>query len=177
MKQKRISLPTIEDLLSFFPKIDLPVSLTEESVEAFSKENKPLPPAILQEYIYKWEPVDEDDLTEYIPCLCLDRTEDYIALIYWKAGLLTYEYMLVTITDAGDLISKKVIASTVLDQDIVKKSAAVIDEDMIIHIVAGAAHSDTEDYNPAASEGFSMEIMEKGKIIFSKDKEFNREKK
>lgn len=171
MKPSKIAIPTLDDMLSYFPEIELPVTLAEESAEAFSKNNKPLPPQIISEYIMKWETEEADEMTEFVPCLTVTKTEDFIGLVYWKASLLVYEFILVSITHAGDLISKKVIASTKLDGDIVKKSAAVIDEDLIVHIVAGATYS-SAGYEPSSSQSFSMEFMEKGEIVFSKDKGF-----
>lgn len=160
--------PRLEDLLLFFPKVELPVTFSDDYISTFSVNNKPIPSALIEEFILRWEGEEVDEFTEYVPCIQVPETDDYQALVYWKAGLLRYEFILVTIDKAGTLISRKPIASTLSDNNTVRKSVARIDEDLIIHIVAGENEGDRE-YDPAKSQGFSMEIIPTGDIIFTSD--------
>lgn len=156
---------SFKDLLSFFPELELPTSFSEEHIIIFSKENKPLPPEIIEGFISKWETKDSE-YTEFIPCGMIESNNDYTALVYWKGDLLKYEYIIVTLDPRGNLITKKTIASTIAEGSVIKKSVAYIDEDLIIHIVAGANEADT-DYDADQSKAFSMEILPTGDIIFS----------
>jgi len=155
---------TLENFLTFFPVVELPVIFSDEVVEVFSKNNKVLSSEAIADFIDKWEK-DDNDTTEYIPCVQLPPADDYYALVYWKGALMKYEYFLVTMAKNGALISRKSIASTIFDSEGVKRSVASIDEDLIIHIVAGAS-TDGNEYNPDNSQAFNMEIAPSGDILF-----------
>ena len=136
---------TFKEFLSFFPVVDLPITLSEDMVEIFSKNNKVLPSSAIAEFISKWEP-EIDEYVEFIPCIQLPAEEEFIGLVYWKGGLMQYEYIIVTLTKKGELISRKSISSTIVEGDAIKKSVAHIDEDLIINIMAGAMASDWNQF-------------------------------
>ena len=159
---------TVSEFLQFFPEVELPVVFTDETLNVFSQENPPLPNTIVQTVIAEWEGA-LDDYTEVIPCVLVDSNEDYHAFVYWKGGLLQYEFILVTIdarAETPTLISRKIIGSTVTEGDIIKKSIASIDHDLIIHIIAGAG-SAMGEYSADQSQAFTMEIQTTGDILFS----------
>lgn len=161
--------PTVADLLVYFPEVELPVTISEDTINIFDSMNEVLPKELIEQYIIKWEvgqPIDE--YTEFVPCFQLpDRSEDYTAFVYWKGGLLKYEYLLVTLDKKNErLITRKSIAGTIADDGKIKKSVAMIDEDLIIHIMAGESMEE-EEYNPENSQAFTMEIMSTGDVIFS----------
>lgn len=160
---KEISL---DGFVDFFPEIDLPVTLNDESLLDFSRENKPFTTLVLQQWIV---PHDQEisDLTEYIPCFRLKDTADIFAMVYWRGDALKYEYIMVTFDKSGNLIDKKSIASTIVSDQSIKKSLATIDPDWIIHIVAGENFEPDHQYNSKQSRAFSMELLADGKIIFS----------
>jgi len=93
--------PEVEALLSYFPTIDPPLTLSEEIAYKFSANNKPLPQALVVEYFSKWEKLDE--YTELVPCCQLAFEEPFYAIIYWKGSLLRYEYILTTIKESGEV--------------------------------------------------------------------------
>jgi hypothetical protein len=157
----------LEDLLSFFPEVELPLEVTEDLVMTAETVNKVLPASLIEAYFVKWENSEEfDEFTEFVPILKVAETQEFHAILYWKGGLMRYEYILVTIDKLGNLISRKPIASTISDGITVKKSVARIDEDLIIHIMAGENLADGK-YDPANSQAFNMEVMHTGDIIFS----------
>ena len=161
---KKISL---DDLLGFFPEVELPIEVTEELVNTADAVNKVLPAAIIEEFMVEWEgKQDFDEFTEFVPILRIKEAEEFHALLYWKGGLMKYEYILVTLDKNGTFITRKPIASTISDGNTVKKSVAKIDEDMIIHIMAGENEVDG-NYDPSRSQAFNMEILFSGDIIFS----------
>jgi len=157
----------LEDLLGFFPDVELPIDITEDLVMTAETVNKVLPTSIVEKYIVDWEKEEEfDEFTEFVPILKIKETEEFHAIIYWKGGLMRYEYILITLDKLGNLISRKPIASTISDGVTVKKSVSRIDEDLIIHIMAGENLADGK-YDPSNSQAFNMEIMHTGDIIFS----------
>jgi len=159
---------TASELLQFFPEVELPVVFTDETLNVFSQENPPIPNTIIQTVIAEWEG-ELDDYTEVVPCVLIDSNEDYHAFVYWKGGLLKYEFILVTIDARAELptlISRKVIGSTITEGELIKKSVASIDPDFIIHIIAGAGSAHGE-YSADQSQAFTMEIQTTGDILFS----------
>jgi hypothetical protein len=155
----------IHKLLSYFPEVVPPVTLTDESIDHISATNDAIPAELLSEFIVVWDGEEMDEFTEYVPCFKLPKHENYLALVYWKASLLKYEYILATIDKNAELINKNTICGTIVEGDIIKKSVASIDEEMVIHIVAGAQNTN-DLYHPDHSQNFTMEIVDNGEIAF-----------
>jgi len=153
---------------SYFPEVELPITLSDEKVMTFSSENKALPAGFIAEFI---QPIEKeiDEMTEFIPCLKVPNTKDFSALVYWKGSLMKYEFILVTYDKNNRFICRRSIASVIVDGELVKKSVASIDEDLIISIIAGENKNGDEEYNPKNSKAFSMEILGDGEVIFSVD--------
>lgn len=164
MKKRK---PTFDDFLTYFEEITPPVLITEETIENIKSVVKPLPAELINEFIARWEG-EIDEFTEIIPCFALPQQDEFKALVYWKAGLLRYEYIIATLDKSNTLISKKTICGTVVEGDIIKKSVAQIDHDLIIHIQAGASFEE-QDYDPDQSQTFSIEIMPSGDMLFHID--------
>lgn len=144
----------------------MPVTLTDESVDVINASNDPLPASLTAAFIQVWEGGEEaDEFTEYMPCFRFKPNKDIMAMVYWKASLMRYEFILVTLDEKHRLISRKPICGTLIEGDIIKKSVARIDEEFIIHIAAGAHHADVE-YMAQQSQSFAMEIIANGEIAF-----------
>ncbi len=159
--------PSFSQFLDFFPTIELPVNLTDESLMVFSKENKALPPAFVQEYILAHDQKEGDEFTEYVPCFQIPNTENFFGVVYWKAQLLTYEYHLITFGKDGEFITGKVVGGTLSNGNTVIKTVASIDEDWIIHMVSGEDDVRNPNYRPEDSKAYTMELLSTGDIIFS----------
>lgn len=168
MKKKDI---TLEEMLSFFPELDLPVTLTEESALEFSNFNKALPFEALTKYILPYEN-EHDDLTEYVPCFRLKDTINIHALVYWKASLMNYEYKMFTLDKEGSFIDGKVIAGTLSNNETIIRTVSTIDEDWIIHSVVGEEHTKSTSLN-TNSKAFTLELLATGEIIFSLNEQNN----
>ena len=157
----------LEIVLNYFPATELPVLFSEDYLQDFEADSKPFPQAFIEEILLKWEP-DADEYTEFIPCVKLPEEERFNAVVYWKGSLLKYEFILVTLDKSGEIISKKIIASTQVNDNIIRKSVASIEPDHIINIIAGQTIEGIE-YDPTMSKAFAMEILPTGEIIFSMD--------
>ena len=156
-----------DDFLKYFEEITPPILITEETIKNIKDVTKPLPIEMASEFITRWEG-DIDEFTEIIPCFALPPQEEYKALVYWKASLLRYEYIIVTLDKTNTLIARKTMCGTIVEGDIIKKSVAQIDQDLIIHIQAGASF-ETNEYEPGQSQAFSIEIMPSGDMLFHID--------
>jgi len=156
----------LEALLNHFPVITPPITLSAEVTHKFSAANRPLPAKLISETIAKWDTFDE--YTELVPCFQLDTESSYYAIVYWKGGLLTYEYILATISKENILISKKVIAGTLSDGRSVVNSVANIDEDLCIYTAVGE-QKEGENFQATESKVYKFEILPDGQINASRE--------
>lgn len=156
---------TFADFVGKFPPIPMPVTLGELTHHVFSTENEPLPEGMVLQFIQPTERGHINaEFTEYVPCFAIDDTENFIALIWWKADLLNYEYVLATFSMKGALIDRRVIAHTrVLPDGKVQRAVATIDEEWIIYIAEGES-IDGDIFDPASSRTYELEIMVDGTI-------------
>jgi len=152
--------------LSHFPEVELPITLAEEDHFTFSKENEPLPAKLIHEFLFPLEKEDPDELTEYVPCFKIPETGAFHAIIYWKASLLTYEYILVTFNEKGQLIEKKIIAGTKAHDEALVRTVATITEDWEIFVVGGVSNVHDDDrYDPSESQSLNLELLPTGQIV------------
>ena len=82
-----------QNFLERFPIIDLPITLSDDLHHTFSKQNEPLNALMIAQYITFIEGELHDELTEFIPCFKIPETHDIHAIVYWKAGLMNYQYV------------------------------------------------------------------------------------
>lgn len=158
---------SFQDFLKKFPLVDLPVSLTNESHFIFSKENDILPASLANEYIVSHDD-EADEFSEYVPCFRLPDQEDFYGIVYWKAGLMVYEYYLVTFDKKGKFITRQVIAGLKSNRESILQRLAVIDEELIITIAEGTRlNPEKNDYDPSATKAYHMEILPGGDIIYA----------
>lgn len=157
----------LERILHYFPETSLPVLVSEDHLSEYEAESDPFPQAFIDEILLDWEK-EADEFTEFIPCFKLPKEEKFNAVVYWKGGLLRYDFILVTLDKNGEMISKKSIANTIVNDLIIRKSVASIEPDLIINIIAGQT-LDGEEYDASMSKAFAMEILPSGEIIFAMD--------
>ncbi len=157
----------LDKILHYFPETELPVLISEDHLSEFEINSDPFPQVFIDEVLLEWEK-DADEFTEFIPCFRLPKEEKFNAIVYWKGALLRYDFVLVTLDKNGELINKKSIASTIVNDNVIKKSVASIEPDLIINIIAGQT-LDGEEYDASMSKAFAMEILPTGEIIFAMD--------
>ncbi len=125
--------------LEKFPGGTPPITLSDDTHHVFSLENKPLTEKMIADFITRYEPKEADEFTEYVPCFRLPNRNDMVTLVFWKASLLSYDYIVATYNHKTSLmIDKKVVAGTkVLDDKTVKRIVAVIGEDFSVTAAEG----------------------------------------
>jgi hypothetical protein len=161
--QKNIPRVSFGQFIEKFPEIKLPVILAEDSHHSFSKHNEPLPGLMVEQFIQPLETEPTDEFTEFVPCLRLPETYDFHAIVYWRAGLMNYQYTLATFTKKGELIDKRVIAGTFSDGKVLITSVATLDEDWIIYIASGQSKEGLFDASNSTTS--QLELLPEGNII------------
>ncbi len=156
---------TFAQFLAKFPEIELPVVLNDEAHHTFSTENSPLAEAMIAQYILPTEPEEADEMTEFVPCFKLPKTEGFHAVVYWRAGLMNYQYVLVTFAKKGQLIDRRVIAGTFVNGQMITQSVATINEENEIFVASGQSDAQDETYDPASSTAYELELLPDGLIV------------
>jgi hypothetical protein len=148
--------------LGRFPEIELPVTLRDDSNHDF-EANPPLQDEMIDQYITRYEAVEMDDFTEYMACFQLPKSEKFQALVYWKAGLMNYDFVIATYSKDGNMIDKKAIAGIkVVGQDITR-SIATINDDLAINIAEGM-EINGGDFNADTTKARRYQIVDNGLI-------------
>lgn len=153
-----------QDFLFKFPEVELPVTLSEETLAVFSKENDPINSLMAYQFINVFEDNDMDDMTEYVPCFKVPKTENFHAIVYWKAELLNYQFVLMTYDKAGNYIDSRTLAGTTSNGELVIKSVATFGEDWSIYIVSGAQETTADIYDAGTSTTTELELAPDGVI-------------
>ncbi|MEO7175917.1 MAG: hypothetical protein ABIV51_08560 [Saprospiraceae bacterium] len=153
-----------DHFLEYFPEIELPVTLNDESHLIFSEQNRPLPLLVCEQFLGA---KPDDDISEYIACFRLPRVVDFFALVYWEAGLLDYNYYLATYSKTGDLIAKKSIAGIKVNGEIIQQAVATIEPDLSIQVVRGSNTDHHTAYDAGTSRSYTIEMLPDGDIVFS----------
>lgn len=155
---------SFKSFLQKFPIVELPIILGNDTHFTFSKNNDPLHALELEQFISLMEGPIEDEYTEIIPCFSIPNTHEFHAIVYWKAALMDYQYIIATFSKKGVPIARKVIAGTFSDGKTIAQSVATIDEDWTINIVTGTSNLKAE-YDAATSRAKEVELLQNGQIV------------
>lgn len=153
--------------LEQFPVTELPFTLGEETVRVISQSTDPLNGTLVEKFIHPLEEAAvNEEFTEFVACFQLPPQENFVGLVYWRADLLQYHYVLVTLdSKTGELIDRQVIAGTSYDGEELTQSSSAITEDLTIYIVSGQGLGDDYDYSAAGSTAHRYQVSEQGKIM------------
>lgn len=154
-----------KDFVLRFPKVELPIILGNDTHHTFSANNPPLPALYIDKYVALMEGPIEHDFMEIIPCFSIPDTKEFHAIVYWKAGLMDYQYILATYSKQGIPISRRVIGGTFSDGKILAQSIATIDVDWTIHIVTGNSNVDMDTYDAATTTAIEVDLLPDGNIV------------
>jgi len=159
------SKASFKDFINKFPKIDLPITLSEESHLHFSKAGMPLPAEMIRDFLEPLQKEPSDEFTEFQPCFRIPKTKDFHAIVYWKASLLTYQYLIATFTKKGVLIEHQVLSGTQVENNVIARTVATINDNWNIFIVGGVEQQESGAFSPTESEAVQLELQESGQII------------
>ncbi|MCO6484879.1 MAG: hypothetical protein J5I41_03790 [Saprospiraceae bacterium] len=153
MHEKGPSPDDWRDFLQYFPEVSLPVSLTASSAMAFARDNPPLPALWSAFTVERWEEGETDAYTEFQPGFSF-RIGRNTGIVYWKASLLHYAYILVILSAKGEVLDRLELAETRSEEGLLFQGAAVIEEDGSICMVESSRDPDEPEggVTPAVSE-------------------------
>ena len=77
---------------------------------------------------------------------------------------MSYEYILISLSNKGEIISKKVIAGTLSNNQTIKESVAHIHTDYTIYSVVGESAVEDNTYKPLNSNSFHFSLLDDGSI-------------
>lgn len=156
---------SFKHFLEKFPAVELPITLGEDTHHTFSRKNDPIPSLMIEQFILPLEEEEADEFTEFIACFRMPAQKEYSAIVYWKAGLLNYQYILATFGKDEALIDKRVIGGTYYDGAQLTQSVVTIKEDGQVIIASGQGDPHQENFEAASTTAYRVQISTKGKIV------------
>jgi hydrogenase maturation factor len=126
------------DFIKQVPLAEIPLVLSGELQKQLTSLVDPMPVPVIEDLL-PWEDVS-DDMTEILVVARFEPEEKFQALLFWKAEVLTYSFILVTYNHKGEVIDHKQIAGTVYGGTSVKESVAIIEDDWMIFAAEGSSH-------------------------------------
>jgi len=157
------------EFIEFFPRLKPPFSLLPD-ISQIPSFSLPLPGALLDAFILPFEGEEVDEFTEYIPYGRIEGPKDYHALIYWKAGVMQYEFILATYSLEGAPLSHAIIGGLRSDDHGLLHSVAVVHEDMSLTIAEGVA-TEEEEIDLDQTNTYQMTIESTGQITYGGNEE------
>ena len=162
------------EFIEFFPELELPLSLLPD-VGQIPVDPLPLPGVLQDAYILPFEADEIDEYTEFVPFGRISGLKDFHAMVYWKAGLLRYEYILATYSKDGDPLSHAIVGGIRYVDEGELHSVAVIHEDLNIVIAEGLADLALLGLDPAQTQTYQMAILPTGMITYETNEEEKEE--
>jgi len=169
-----VPTPSFAEFIEFFPLLKPPFSLLPD-LQQIPADPVPLPEILMDAYILPFEGDEVDEYTEYIPYGKISGTKNFHALIYWKAAVMQYEFILAIYSNEGDLLAHAIIGGLRSDNEGILHSVSVIHEDLTITIAEGftSAEGDLQD-NPNTYT-YQMAIKPDGSISYEINEEDKKE--
>ena len=156
--------PTFDDFLNVFPEISLPATLTDSLHHELERANLPFAQALLLEFIVPTDEGKIDEFTEYMPAFKITKGETFAAVVFWKAGLMVYEYILATFNPKGLLIATEVIFKNEAANGKLSEAVTVITPEWMVY-VAEATHGVDDEFDPSKAVNYSFEVLPNGEIV------------
>ena len=152
------------EFIDFFPLLKPPFNLLPDITQIPSNAD-PLPGVLLDAFIAPFEGEEADEYTEYVPYGRIAGTKDFHALIYWKAGVMQYEFILATYTLDGKPINHAIVGGLHYDENGILHSVAVIHDDLSITIAEGTA-TENDETDLDQTNTYQMSIEPTGQITY-----------
>ena len=153
------------EFIEFFPPLDTPFSLLPD-LGQIPTVSLPLPDVLMEAFIFPFEGEEMDEYTEFMPWGRIAGTEDFHALIYWKAGVMRYEFILATYKPDGTPINHAIVGGLTFDDENTLHSVAVIQDDLSITIAEAVARGHEDSLDPDQTNTYQMKIDKLGIISY-----------
>ncbi len=152
------------DFLSYFPKIELPITIQYGDLHDYTVSNDPLPDSLLQAFIFPGLPFEIDEFTEFLPCFRFSGVENLYHVVYWSGRLLHYSFYLVNYNEKGQALGQFEIAGFFTKEERVLQKMAHINEDAEIYIVETNLSEKEEKISTQDTRKWSLDILPDGQI-------------
>ena len=162
------------EFIEFFPELDLPLSLLPD-VSQIPVDPLPLPGILQDAFIRPFEAEELDEFTEFVPFGRIVGTKDFHAIVYWKASLLRYEYILATYSKTGEPLSHAIVGGIRYEEEGTIHSVAVVHEDYRIIIAEGLDDAGLLSMDPAQTQTYQMALLPSGLITYETNEEEKEE--
>lgn len=170
----KVPTASFAEFIDFFPVLELPVSLLPD-IGLIPSDTMPLPGILLDTYILPFEGDEVDEYTEYVPYGRILGTKNYHALVYWKASVMQYEFILATYDPEGKPLSHAIIGGLRSDQEGILHSVAIIHEDLSITIAEGLTAETEQSIDMNKTNTYQMAILPDGSISYDLNEEDKEE--
>lgn len=171
---KKLPEAQFAEFIEYFPPLDLPFSLLPD-LSQIPSDPIPLPGVLQESFILPFESSETDEFTEYVPYGRIQGLKDFHAVIYWKAGVLRYEFILASYSLEGAPLSHAIVGGLRYEEEGVLHSVAVIHEDLSITIAEGIADTDDSTLDPNQTQTYQMMITPAGVISYETQDEKQEE--
>ncbi len=159
------SSKSFNNFLSYFPFVELPLTLMESDYHSYSIANDQLPEALLYDFITRHLPIEIDEFTEFMPCFQFSYKPNMHHLVLWMAQLMHYSYYLINFNRQGKFIDLKEIAGFYTRDNMIFHKMARIDEAGNIFVIEGGVSDRSKDFDPASTRKWEIDIGDDGSII------------
>ncbi len=146
------------------PFAEIPLVLSVELQKQLTSLADPLPAPVVKD-LMPWEDLS-DEMTEILVVARFEQEDNFQAMLYWKAELMTYSFILVTYNHKGEVIDHEKVAGTTYGEESVVESVAIIEDDWMIFAAEGSDKlSGDLSFEPDSSKKRNFMVEKDGHII------------
>ncbi len=153
------------DFYNAFSEQELPFVIHSELHHEINRRGDFFPKAVTEKYLIQEAQLPYDEYTEFMPVFIMDQTDDYLAVIVWVEGLLTYEYWLLTFDKKGKLIDKSSIAGQKVGEEGILNRLATIENPTSVVIIEAETDHYLNSKGATSAEELNLEINPSGFIL------------
>ncbi len=154
-----------ESFVEGLEELELPLVLSRELQADISRSKEPMPSDFVKQYLtelsHSW-----DEFTELIPVGKISIKKEFTAIIFWKASLMNYEFIIYSFNKKGNVVDWETLASTSIEGDQIKEEVAIIEDDLLIFKAVSSLNAgEALVSNADESKRSTHMIKENGKIV------------
>lgn len=158
------SVTAFSELLSYFTKCELPLTIQYSDQHQFSKSNDDLPDSLLQQFIFPNLDFEVDEFTEFLPCIQFESVKGVHTLILWMVRLMRYLFYLLNFDEQGRFLHLQEIAGFYSEDDQLINKMAHIDVTGHIYILEGTLDESHHEVNPVHTKKWMLEFLPDGTL-------------
>lgn len=159
-----INLKSFTEFLSYFPKMELPLTIQYSDFHSFSKTNDVLPDELLAQFIVPNLDFEIDEFTEFLPCLQYESSPEMYHVIIWTARLMHYSFYLMNFNTKAVFLHSAEIAAFYTKNEQILQRMAHLDAEGGIYVLEGNTDQQVNIVNPESTQKWQIEILPDGTL-------------